>query len=145
MNTLLDVITLSEPIIKCGCNPVAETNCCDVHIVSAICATVIIVALIAKCTILIWKHLEIKAKEKECEGKRIHDKEDRIKKQEADLLEKLIPFLEKQCTFLVDKDGKRIDANMNRMEKDENATKEYIDLLKALLGIAKPKPQNNEY
>ena len=71
----------------------AGTNCCDVMIIGIICATIVILALIAQCAIMTWKGKEIAADKQEREFKKDKEKEESERKQKAELLNKYLDFM----------------------------------------------------
>ncbi len=70
----------------------AETNCNDVMIVGIVCLAIVLVALIAKCTVRSWQKAGINAANVERNAK---EKEADIaeRKKKADALNKLIDYL----------------------------------------------------
>ena len=76
----------------------AGTSENDVYIVAIICATIVVVAWIAKIVILSWKNQDFQEKENEREEKRNKEKEDSIRKQKADLLGKHLDFLKENAS-----------------------------------------------
>lgn len=117
MSTLIvnpnDTIALSDAIVvKVAdvCQPMVqepETSCNDVTIVAIICATIVLVALIAMFSFLIWKCREHKAEAESKEKEREKDEKDRQWKQRSDLIDKKLDFLKGQV-MTKDKDGKTI-------------------------------------
>ena len=62
---LLQSCACAAKIVKCSCDATASTNCQDVMIAAIICVTIVAIALIVKCGILIWKGKDLAEKEKE--------------------------------------------------------------------------------
>lgn len=73
------------------------TNCKDVIIVGIICATIFLLTLVVAWTVLTWKTRKIQAIEKEREFKKMKEKEDSVREQKADLLDKKLQFLQNLC------------------------------------------------
>ena len=75
----------------------AATTWQDVTIVGFICLAVVLVVLIAKWATWSWKNAEIQAAKEERIAKEEKEREDCIRKQKADLLNKQIEFLKEYC------------------------------------------------
>ena len=69
---LLQSCACAAKVVKCSCDATASTNCQDVMITAFICGTIVIIALIVKCGILIWKGKELAEKEKERQEEHKH-------------------------------------------------------------------------
>jgi len=76
----------------------AGTNCSDVCIADVICRSTIIIVTILVAGFLAWKLIENNAKENERNFNKKKEEEESKRKQEADLQNKLIDFLEKNTT-----------------------------------------------
>ena len=128
--TLLSTILLQDTIfVKLSdvaeiCNPIVlqeETNDKDVKIVLIICATIAIVALIAKWAIWSWQKTNAESKNLELIFKNMIDKEDREIKQASDLINKELELLQELCYDIKEEKPKRIVK-----EHDSQEIKNYI-------------------
>ncbi len=115
--TLLSTILLQDTIfVKLSdvaevCHPVVlqeETNEKDLKIVFLICATIVIVALIAKWAIWSWQKTKAEKEEKEREDKEKKDKEDAVRKQVPDLITRKLELLQELCYDFEDNQKKKI-------------------------------------
>lgn len=105
------VVKLAEVLSKCQpCE--TESNCTDVAIALIICATIGLVAHIAKCGFLRWKSEEIKAKENEREFQKTKEEAECNRKQDAER--------EKRANMLDDEVRKRQYA-----KEDEERKRQY--------------------
>ena len=148
MDTLLilrDSITANvvKVVDTCqSCVQVDPTNCNDVKIVAIICATIVIVALVAWGVINSLKCTELCVKEKNKEAKRTEEETERQNRTNADSKQRKIDLQNKLLTFL-EKNTSKGDYNKDKQDfisalKDIN-TKEsqyYIKVLKALIDNA---------
>lgn len=81
--------TLVVKVVKTAdvvCQPIikeAETSDYDVWIVGIICATIVLVAIVAVFGFLYWKNMEIKAGQEEREFQKTKEKEECQRKQDA--------------------------------------------------------------
>lgn len=112
----------------------AGTNCCDVMIIGIICATIVILALIAKCAILSWKGKEIAADKQEREFKKDKEKEECDRKQKAEFLDKYLDYLKEkgfQSNANAENDYQRVLANLivksQQNKMDEISPEELIN------------------
>lgn len=136
MSKVTDVL---QPVIK-G----AETNGQDVIIAVAItfavCATIIIVAWIAKSTILSWKEKVIEAQKQERTDRAKIEKEESDRKRNSDILDKKLQILSAICCEQNKDDSKKVVKKY-----DDKAVEKYIDALNEALEIKSPsKPETNE-
>ena len=119
MNTfLLNSCAAAAQVVKCGCNMTeVATNDKDLEIVKAICCSVVLVVFILVVGFLIWKLTEIQLKR--CDEKRKHDweVEDKLRRQKAELTNKLIDF-QKELAYTYEKgaDGKLEKKDFNTEE-----------------------------
>lgn len=129
---LLQCCPSAAQIVKCSCALEVATSDNDVTIVAIICATVVLLALIAKWAIWSWQKAVISFKEREREVKDAKEKAESIRKQEADLQEKLLSFLEKNTVNEnYNKEKDKIIKTQKGMASEES--KYYVKVLKALI------------
>ena len=128
-----------QPIVK-----EAETNDKDLWMVGIVCVTIVLVAIIAAAVVLLWKYIGFIAAKNERDHKKTKEKEESTRKQQSDLLEKLLSFKLKCNEYMVNKDGKRIDKDDHLLMIDENAKDDYDSLLRVLLKIHNPKANANQ-
>ena len=122
----------------------AETNWQNVIIAVAItfavCATIIIVAWIAKSTILSWKEKVIEAQKQERTDRAKKEKEESDRKRNSDILDKKLQILSAICCEQNKDDSKKVVKKY-----DDKAVEKYIDALNEVLEIKSPsKPETNE-
>ncbi len=126
------VVELAKVINTCQpCVKELGTNCNDVAIVGIICATIVVIALIAKWAIWSWQKAEIAFKEKERNDKEAKEEKDETRKQKADLLSKLLDF-QKELAFPYDKNK---NGEYMKKEYESNEKENYQKTLASLLGI----------
>lgn len=108
-----------------------RTNCCDVSMTESVCCTIIIIAIIAAITLLLWHRINIKAGRKKEEMNNNNDSNEKSKKAEdkRNYISKLIAFRDE----LSKKDSKY-------KGHDDPACVEYINLLTRLSEIDKDNP-----
>ena len=111
ISLLLQCCQDTAPIVKCVHELETATSDNDVLIVGMTCCTIVLVAIIATCGLLLWKWLERRANRKASEQKRQWEEEDKDRKQKADLKDKMLNAI-----------------------KDKNP-QAYVDEIKSLLGI----------
>ena len=118
-------------ILNCSCANEVATNINDVWIVVSICLAIVIVAWNAKDTILSWKSQEIDANKEEQSEKKEKEKEECIRKQKSDILNKYLDFLKEQTK-----------------EKDHVTIEEYEkqrkDFMRQLLVLIKESKENKQ-
>lgn len=118
-------------ILNCSCANEVATNINDVWIVVSICLAIVIVAWNAKDTILSWKSQEIDANKEEQSEKKEKEKEECIRKQKSDILNKYLDFLKEQTK-----------------EKDHVTIEEYEkqrkDFMRQLLVLIKESKDNKQ-
>lgn len=124
-------------IMKCSCKLVASTNSCDEKIVYTICGAIIWVSAIIVGGSLIWRllhHISIGCQERRKNKK---DVEDCKRKQEADLIDKLLDFLKNKATEKSNnsqqpKSGNKVSLEANEIYDllDNNAAKSYSEDLR---------------
>ena len=144
MSKVTDIL---QPVVKR-----AETNWQDVIIAVAItfavCATIIIVAWIAKSTILSWKEKVINAQKQERDDKKQNEEDEYKRKQDADrenrtnmlkdeerkrktvLIDKKLQILCETCYDLSNNDPKKVVKKY-----DDKAVANYIAALNDASGI----------
>ena len=93
---LLECCQSPAQIVKCSCEIEAATSCNDITVVSIICGTIILVALIARWAVLSWKKVGINYEKEEQERKSSKEEKECSRKIKADCQQKLLDFLEKQ-------------------------------------------------
>lgn len=148
MSKVTDVL---QPVIKGD-----ETNGQDVIIAIAICATIIIVAWIAKSAILSWKEKVINAQKKERDDKKQNEEDEYKRKQDADRENRTNMLKDeerKRKTVLIDKKLQILcetcyDLNMVEPKKvvkkyNDGAVENYITALNEAIEIT-PKPQDTQ-
>ena len=146
---LLQSCACAAKVVKCSCDVTASTNCQDVMIAAIICGTIVIIALIVKCGILIWKGKDLAEKEKErqekktretaeCDRKKAADEEtrrqlleDEARKKKADLLDKYLVYLSEQSEGKDDRYRKTLEYLIQLSQKDKLAefSIEYLNNL----------------
>lgn len=115
------VVELAKVVNTCQpCVKEAETNCQDVLIVGLICLAVVLVALIAICGLLYWKHKETEAAGAERDAKET-EAEIAARKQKADVQGKLLDFLKEQVSSY--------DIQKKEYEKARDNYKEFLETL----------------
>lgn len=126
-----DVVILRDTIITNvvkvidSCQPCvqeAETNCNDVIIVVIICLALCIVSCLGICKFFELKKEEREDKKTTDTEKRKNDVDDRIWKQQSDLIEKLLDFLKNEASKKDDNKGKQANDTSLSM-KDEDVYK----------------------
>lgn len=137
-----------------------ETNWQDVIIAVAItfavCATIIIVAWIAKSAILSWKEKVINAQKQERDGKKQNEEDEYKRKQDADRENRTNMLKDeerKRKTVLIDKKLQILCETCYDLSKDEpkkvvkkyndGAVENYITALNEAIEIT-PKPQDTQ-
>ena len=123
---LTDAITAHVVKVVDNCQPCvqeAETNRQDVAIVFLICATIVVIALITKCTVLSWKSKGIKAEENQRKFQQENEKIESERKQAADD--------KNRSNLLIDEERKHKYAH------EEEERKKNADLLEKKLQILK--------
>ena len=117
------VTEILQPVVK-G----AETNWQNVIIAVAItfavCVTIIIVAWIAKSTILSWKEKVIEAQKQERTDRAKKEKEESDRKRNSDILDKKLQILSAICCEQNKDDSKKVVKKY-----DDKAVEKYIDAL----------------
>lgn len=122
------VTEILQPVVK-G----AETNWQNVIIAVAItfavCATIIIVARIAKSTIVSWKKMVIEAQKQERTDRANKEKEESDSKRKSDILDKKLQILCETCYDLSKDEPKKVVKKY-----DDKAVANYIAALNDALG-----------
>lgn len=100
-----------------------RTNCCDVSMTESVCWTIIIIAIIAAITLLLWHRINVKAGRKKEEMNNNNDSNEKSKEAEdkRNYISKLIAFRDE----LSKNDSKYKPQN-------DPACEEYIKLLTRL-------------
>lgn len=137
-----------------------ETNWQDVIIAVAItfavCATIIIVAWIAKSAILSWKEKEINAQKQERDDKKQNEEDEYKRKQDADRENRTNMLKDeerKRKTVLIDKklqilcetcyDLNKVEPKKVVKKYNDGAVENYITALNEAIEIT-PKPQDTQ-
>ena len=137
------VVELVKALNACQpCIHEAETSCNDVKIVGIICIAIVIVAFVAKWTILPWQRAALASRKEEREAKERIDKVESERKQGSDLRDKLLTFINK-LTLLGDynKDKDKIINTQKDIRQVE--CRYYINVLKSLIN-KEPIPSIDE-
>ena len=129
---LLQCCPDTAAIAKCIHEYEAATNDNDLQIFNEICGTVVLVAVIVMGGFLLWKLIDHIANGIRSIYKRSCDKKDYQKRQEADLKDKLLSFLE---TSTSTEEYNKEAGKVMKKKKDENSTESqyYINVLKSII------------